>query len=89
MSLPFTMKQIRKVTFYKRDEFTTDLICCDVEGDTSSGAHVWSNHEEAETWNEWIEAFARLPGFAEDWFARVSQPAFAPSVTVAYERPIS
>lgn len=26
--LPLT--QIDKVTFYKRDEVTTDLICCDV-----------------------------------------------------------
>lgn len=27
--LPLT--DIQKVTFYKRDELTTDLICCDVE----------------------------------------------------------
>jgi hypothetical protein len=28
-SLP--LGQIESVTFYKRDEITTDLICCDVQ----------------------------------------------------------
>jgi hypothetical protein len=89
VSLPFEADQIRKVTFYKRDEFTTDLICCDVEVDNGSETQVWSNHEETDTWNEWIEAFDKLPGFATDWFSRVSYPAFVSCVTVAYERPIS
>jgi hypothetical protein len=89
VSLPFASDQIRKVTFYKRDELTTDLIRCDVEVDDGGETQVWYNHEETDTWNEWIEALAKLPGFETDWFARVSHPAFAPCLTVAYERPIS
>lgn len=34
------------MTFFKRDELTTDLICCDIEGRERG----WFFHEEAEGW---------------------------------------
>jgi hypothetical protein len=36
------LNQVERVTFYKRDEITADLICCDVE----IGGQVWTFHEE-------------------------------------------
>jgi hypothetical protein len=38
--------EIDQVTFYKRDEVTTDLICCDVE----IRGKTWSFHEELVGW---------------------------------------
>jgi hypothetical protein len=78
--LPLT--EIGKVTFYKRDEITTDLICCDV----MVGDIVWTFHEELVGWDLLIDHLQRLPSFRGDWFAAVSQPPFAASETVAFSR---
>ena len=89
MTLPFSLADVRKVVFFKRDELTTDLICCDVEVDSIDGPKVWFNHEEEPSWQEWLDELATLPGFDSDWYSKVYLPPFAPSITVAYERPIS
>ena len=73
------LPDITKVTFYKRDEITTDLICCDV----ALGEPVWTFHEELVGWDLLIDHLQQLPRFRSDWFAAVAQPAFAPSETVA------
>lgn len=86
MTMPFALPQVRKVTFYKRDEITADLICCEVEIDGTD--RVFSNHEEAASWAEWVDELSKLPGFDNGWHAKVVQPAFAPSLTIAYERPV-
>ena len=78
--LPLT--DVAKVTFYKRDELTTDLICCDVV----VGDEVWTFHEELVGWDLLIDHLQKLPGFRADWFAAVSQPPFATSETVAFNR---
>ena len=83
MSVPFALEDVQKVTFFKRDEVTTDLICCEVVGTTDI------NHEESASWSAWIATLASLPGFDCGWFAKVSQPAFAPSATIAFERPLN
>ena len=89
MSLPFSLTDVRRVTFFKRDELTTDLICCEVEIDAAMGPKAWLNHEEEPTWNEWLDELATLPGFDSDWYSKVCLPPFAASPIVAYERPIS
>jgi hypothetical protein len=76
------LSDIEKVTFYKRDELTTDLICCDV---VASG-QTWFFHEEADGWDSLIDHLQRLPSWRSDWFAVVSQPPFARSETVAFSR---
>ena len=76
------LADIQKVTFYKRGELTTDLICCDVE----AGGQVWSFHEEAEGWEALVRYLERLPRFREDWYQAVVQPPFAASETVAFAR---
>lgn len=76
------LDSIDKVTFYKRDGITTDLICCEVVTDD----RLWTFHEEMPGWDALLAQVSGLPGFRRDWFAAVSQPAFAPCVTVAFVR---
>lgn len=79
--LPVT--QIERVTFYKRDEITTDLICCEVR----VASRDWFFHEEAEGWQLLLDHLAALPGFDADWYSRLSQPSFERSEMVAFQRP--
>jgi hypothetical protein len=78
--LPLT--DIHKVTFYKRDELTTDLICCDVEAD----GRTWFFHEEAEGWRDFVRYLEQLPGFRGDWYEAVVKPTFARSETIAFTK---
>ena len=74
------LSEIERVTFYKRDELTTDLICCEVR----AASRDWFFHEEAKGWQLLLDHLAQLPGFNADWFAAVSQPPFERSETIAY-----
>lgn len=76
------LKEIGNVTFYKRDEITTDLICCDVAVDDD----VWTFNEEQVGWDLLIVHLEALPSFRSDWFAAVSKPPFETSETVAFSR---
>jgi hypothetical protein len=78
--LPLT--EITRVTFRKRDEVTTDLICCDV----ALGESVWAFHEEMVGWNLLTDHLQELPHFRADWFEAVSKPPFATCETVAFSR---
>jgi hypothetical protein len=78
LSLP----EIDQVVFYKRDEITTDLICCDI----SVGGQTRIFHEEMAGWDLLIRHLEDLPGFRGDWFAAVSQPPFSASETIAFLR---
>ena len=84
---PFDLANVRRVAFYKRDELTTDLICCDVEVDADHGPLTWFYHEEGPDWQSWLDDLSSLVGFDNDWFAKVSQPPFERCETVAYVRP--
>lgn len=84
---PATLRQlplpeISAVTFYKRDEITTDLVCCEVE----VAGQVWSFHEEATGWSDLIAHLSSLPGFRTDWYEAVVSAPFSTSETVAFER---
>ncbi|CAN5134803.1 hypothetical protein BH11PSE2_BH11PSE2_20010 [soil metagenome] len=79
------LSNINSVIFYKRDEITTDLICCELEAD----GKVWTFHEEADGWADLLRHLEALPDFRKDWFEAVSQPPFAVSETVAFKRTIS
>ena len=76
------LERIERVTFLKREEVTTDLICCEVQ----IGGQVWFFHEEAEGWDALLCRLEKLPGFFLDWRSKVVQPPFAPSETVAYTK---
>jgi hypothetical protein len=76
------LADIDKVTFYKRDEITTDLICCDV----AMAETVRTFHEELVGWDLLLQHLYKLPNFQTDWYASVSQPPFEASETVAFSR---
>ena len=76
------LSAITRVTFYKHDELTTDLICCDV----LVGERVRTFHEELVGWDALIDHLQRLPDFRGDWIAAVAQPPFTTSETVAFSR---
>ncbi len=80
---PFKLAKVIRVEFYKRDELTTDLICCDI----TTPAGVISAHEEMPYWEELIRKLEFLGGFDVEWFSQVSKPAFAASNYVAFQRP--
>lgn len=76
------LPQVDAVVFYKRDEITTDLICCDVV----VRGQVWTFHEEANGWSDLITHLSALPGFRVDWYEAVVNPQFATRETVAFDR---
>jgi hypothetical protein len=76
------LPEIDQVVFFKRDEVTTDLICCEV----TVGDKAWLFHEEGEGWEVLLAHLAKLPGWRSDWFSAVSQPPFAERRKVAFSR---
>ncbi|WP_267414216.1 hypothetical protein [Sphingomonas sp. GC_Shp_4] len=76
------LSEIDAVAFYKRDEITTDLICCNVE---IQGC-VWTFHEEADGWQALVAHLSALPEFRSDWYEAVVGPPFATSETIAFKR---
>lgn len=80
--LPFRLAEVSRVDFYKRDELTTDLVCCEV----TAGGLVHFSHEESPSWDAFVGALQGLPDFDREWFAKVSQPPFAECRTCAFER---
>ena len=76
------LEDIDAVTFYKQDEVTSDLICCDV----AMAGTVRTFHEELEGWDVLLQHLYKLPNFRTDWYASVSQPPFEASELVAFSR---
>ncbi len=79
------LPEIVAVTFFKRDELATDLICCEIEVD----GRTWFFHEDAEGWDLLLRHLEQLPGFRTDWHGAVAQPPFESCDTIAYQRPAS
>ena len=77
-----SLTEIDRVTFFKRDELTTDLLCCDVQ---LNGQH-WFFHEGMGGWDLLLDHLKGLPGFREDWFAAVSHPAFEAAEMTAFRK---
>jgi hypothetical protein len=76
------LSEIDGVVFFKRDEITTDLICCDVEVQ----GRVWTFHEEVDGWQALIAHLSALPDFRGDWYEAVVAPPFDASETIAFKR---
>jgi hypothetical protein len=75
---------VERVEFFKRDELTSDLICCEVVVDGQ--LHFF--HEEEIAWPDLIAQLEGLDGFRRDWFSQVSQPPFEERRFVAFERAV-
>lgn len=76
------LEDIDRVTFYMRDEITTDLICCDV----AISEMTWSFHEGTAGWDDLLNHLKSLPQFRADWHIAISQPPFSASEFVAFRR---
>ena len=76
------LSAIDRVTFFKLDQFTTDLICCEVEAE----GQTWFFHEEAEGWEGLVRYLETLPCFKADWYEAVAKVPFARSETPAFVR---
>ncbi|MBL8543088.1 MAG: hypothetical protein JNJ63_04720 [Hyphomonadaceae bacterium] len=83
---PVALDDIQEVTFFKRDELTTDLICCDIVVCTAQGVETWFLHEELPGWDDLTRLLERLPGFDSQWFRKVAWPAFASNPTSVFKR---
>lgn len=77
---------VEKVEFFKRDELTTDLVCCEIVVSGENGSETWFFHEEAPGWSDALKLVEQLPGFDLDWAAKVMQPPFAENRTIAFDR---
>ena len=75
----FSLSSVERVTFFKRDEITTDLICCQV---VSSG-QVQTIHEEMPIWDALIGHLVGLPGFRQ---GRVRQGGVISAVAVGHRQ---
>lgn len=80
--LALPLSDIDAVVFYKIDELTTDLICCNIE----AKGQVWTVHEEVSEWDSLIARLSHLPNFKSDWYPAVVSPVFATNETVAFRR---
>jgi hypothetical protein len=83
---PVSLDDIQEVTFFKRDEWTTDLICCDIVVRSPRGIETWFVHEEVPGWDDLLGLLERLPGFDREWFRKVAFPAFATNPTTVFKR---
>lgn len=84
--LNFTLNQVREIAFFKRDEITTDLICCEVSVSSDGREDTLFFHEEMDSWQRMIAQVSELPDFDQKWFETVMQPPFKEQRTVAYRR---
>ncbi len=80
--------ETERVTAFKRDMYTVDLICIVL---TFSNEQPIEIDEEMAGWQAFVDALpSRLPGcrpFAE-WFSEVAFPAFATNVTPVFVRKV-
>lgn len=80
-------EDVRRAEMYKRDELTTDLVCCDLTVEQNGIRSVYTLHEDAPGWHEFLTWLGMLPGFWADWRSAVILPAFQPNRTVVFEAP--
>ena len=78
-----TWLEVRRITAYKLDRFTVDEIRVDFE--LQDGVTRVITEECSGFEGLMLELVRRFPT-ASGWHGRVAQPAFAPSVSVLFER---
>lgn len=78
---------ILRVVLYKRDELTTDLVCCEITARSGDGARFTALvHEEMDGFVPLMSELESLDGFDRNWFEKVTNPAFAENRIVVFER---
>jgi len=77
---------MERLTVFKRDLFTVDLICLVIE---LKDGRCFELDEDMDGWNPFIDAIpAHLPGCKKfhEWFLEVAVPAFATNSTEIFRR---
>jgi hypothetical protein len=74
-SLELQWSEVGQVHAFKRDLFTTDLICLAFK--KTGKEEYYEIHEEMAGYHDLLEILpTRLPKFTSDWFSGVAFPAF-------------
>ena len=84
-SLELRWSGVEEVHAYKRDLFTTDLICLAFK--RSGREEYYEIHEEMAGYHDLLEVLpSRLPGFSSEWFPAVAFPAFKTNHQIVWKR---
>lgn len=75
--------EVVRVTVFKRDEVTTDLLCLEIE--LANGETIEPN-EDVGGFDEWLRRIESLHGVDPDWRGKVIQPPFARNAIVLFTR---
>jgi len=79
--------RIVRIALFKRDEMTTDLICCEITAKADVGNdYSIVVHEDMDGFETMMATLAALDGFDRGWFEKVARPAFATNFTVVFQR---
>ena len=80
------LQEIVRVTVYKLDLYSYDLICCEIAFEDEGGEGSWTLDEQMDGFKlcmTWLEG---LPDFESDWFWYVAFPAFETNPKVLFQR---
>ena len=83
---PLTYDIVSKIAFFKRDELTTDLVCCEITIDKVGEPAVWFLHEESNEWADILLEMENLKGFDKSWCEKVILPAFAENRIIVFSK---
>ena len=76
--------RVNRIAVYKKDEFTTDLICIEFGLPENM---VVTLHEELEGYNSVVQAMhLQFEGIEKDWYSKIVQPPFERNYRVIYEK---
>jgi hypothetical protein len=82
----FRWDAVTRIEAYKRDLFSTDLVCLDFY--VAALDMTYPTHEEVQGFVTLREQLSsRFPSVGSDWLRKVTLPPFAPNHKVLYERP--
>jgi hypothetical protein len=77
--------EVKEVHAYKRDLFTTDLICLAFK--RAGKEEYYEIHEEMSGYHDLLEVLqTRLPNFTLNWFSDVAFPAFETKHRIIWRR---
>ncbi len=82
----FTWSDVKKITVFKRDLFSYDLICANIV--LNKREEEIELDEEDPVWNDFFDELEHACSNArkmKDWFPEVSQPPFKLNPLIVYE----
>lgn len=88
-SAPIAWENLHRVTCFKRDLLTTDLICVELEVAQGKDVRCFEIDEEMSGFDAFMRALLRhFPSAAKNWREAVVTPAFATNLRDVYRRSV-